>query len=75
MFATDQSGNIAGDERYYAYGRGRYGSITLTDHRFTGQKLDVTGLYYYGSRYYDPELGQFISPDTLVPDPVEFIRL
>ena len=26
-------------------------------------------LQYYNARYYDPELGQFLSPDTLVPDP------
>jgi hypothetical protein len=24
---------------------------------------------YYGARYYDPQLGAFLSPDTLVPDP------
>jgi uncharacterized protein RhaS with RHS repeats len=24
---------------------------------------------YFNARYYDPELGQFLSPDTLVPDP------
>ena len=24
---------------------------------------------YYNARYYDPDLGQFLSPDTLVPDP------
>ena len=28
-----------------------------------------TGLQYFNARYYDPELGQFLSPDTLVPDP------
>ncbi|MCB0096960.1 MAG: DUF2380 domain-containing protein [Caldilineaceae bacterium] len=39
-----------------------------TDHTFTGQKQDSTGLMYYRSRYYDPSLGQFISPDTIVPD-------
>lgn len=39
----------------------------VTDHKFTSQKLDATGLYYYNARYYDPEIGQFISPDTLVP--------
>ena len=24
---------------------------------------------YYNARYYDPEIGQFISPDSIVPDP------
>jgi len=40
------------------------------DTRFTGQKLDPeTGLYYYGGRYYDPEISRFISPDPYVQDP------
>ena len=26
------------------------------------------GLYYYNARYYDPELGRFIQPDTTIPD-------
>ena len=25
-----------------------------------------SGLYYYGARYYDPELGRFIQPDTIL---------
>ena len=29
----------------------------------------ASGLYYYGARYYDPELGRFIQPDALVPNP------
>jgi len=40
----------------------------VTDHKFTGQKLDATGLQYYQSRYYDPAIGTFISPDTVIPD-------
>jgi len=39
-----------------------------TDKQFTGQRLDDTGLYYYGARYYDPIIGRFISADTIVPD-------
>jgi RHS repeat-associated protein len=31
---------------------------------FTGKKFDPdTGLVYFGGRYYDPEIGRFISPD------------
>jgi RHS repeat-associated protein len=39
-----------------------------TDNRFTGQKEDASGLVYMNARYYDPVTGQFVSPDTLVPD-------
>ena len=34
--------------------------------RYRGYYFDIeTGLYYLNSRYYDPELGRFISPDTM----------
>ena len=39
-----------------------------TDRTYTGQKADGTGLLYYNARYYDPALGTFLSPDTVVPD-------
>ncbi len=31
----------------------------------TGKELDDTGLYYFGDRFYDPNLGRFTSPDQL----------
>jgi RHS repeat-associated protein len=34
--------------------------------RFTGREYDSeTGLYYYRAKYYDPELGRFISEDPI----------
>ncbi len=40
-----------------------------THHRFAGQYLDDdTGLYYMQARYYDPELGRFVTPDPLFMD-------
>src|SRR3990172_5173743 len=39
-----------------------------TDRLFTGQRLDGTGLYYYGARYYGPVIGRLFSPDTVIPD-------
>jgi len=35
--------------------------------RFTGQVLDTSGLYWFGCRYYDPQLGRFIQPDSMIP--------
>ena len=66
---SNSSGNFSGQEWYHAYGRYRGGHELGTENRFTGQKLDGAGLMYFNARYYDPELGQFLSPDTLVPDP------
>ena len=52
-----------------AFGSERDASGDLqTDFTFTGQKSDASGLMFYNARYYDPLLGTFISPDTIVPD-------
>jgi RHS repeat-associated protein len=42
----------------------------LTDYQYTGQRNETEiGLYYYVARFYDPQLGRFISADTIVPEP------
>jgi RHS repeat-associated protein len=55
--------------RYTPYGVPRDAGTSLpTDHLFTSQVYDAsTGLYWYGSQAYDPHLGRFTAPDTLVP--------
>jgi RHS repeat-associated protein len=57
---------------YHPWGglRGSSEPVVPTDVGFTGQRLDTsTGLMFYQARYYDPLIGRFISPDSLVPDP------
>ena len=65
---TTAGSAVEASRAYYAYGAERAASGDLqTDRTFTGQKRDATGLMYYNARYYDPALGTFVSPDTLVP--------
>jgi RHS repeat-associated protein len=55
--------------RYWPYGSRRTGAVG-TPYRYTGQELDsASGLYYYVARWYDPALGRFLQPDTIVPEP------
>lgn len=40
-------------------------------YKFTSKEFDYsTDFYYCESRYFDPWFGRFVSPDTLVPDPL-----
>ena len=57
--------------RYRPYGEDRDAGSTLnTDRKFTGQTEDeAAGLYWYASRAYDPAIGRFVSPDSIVPAP------
>jgi RHS repeat-associated protein len=65
---TDSDGEVSGSAGYLPFGASNYDDI-LAAQKFTGQRLDGSGLYYYNARYYDPDLGRFISPDTIVQDP------
>ncbi len=45
-------------------------TITEEGYYFTDQYNDPeSGLYYYGARYYNPEVGRFITPDWIVQAP------
>ncbi len=55
--------------RYTAFGEIRYESgDTTTDYTYTGQReANELGLSYYVARWYDPEIGHFTQPDSIVP--------
>ena len=57
-------------QRYYPFGgiRSVSGGTTPTEYGFTGQRLDPTGLMDYRARQYDPLLGRFAQPDTIIPN-------
>ncbi len=68
LVLVTSGGNRVDAQGFYAYGKLRSGFIGV-ERSFTGQQKDLgTGLIYFKSRYYDPELGTFLSPDTVVPD-------
>jgi RHS repeat-associated protein len=65
----DSSGYLVSELRYKAWGEVRYaGGNTPTKYSFTGQYSDsYINLLWYGSRHYDPAIGRFIQPDSIVP--------
>jgi RHS repeat-associated protein len=68
---TYHRGEILQRYEYRPFGQETFvlNPILKFDPSYTGQTYDVeTGLYYYKSRYYNPELGRFIQGDTVVPD-------
>ena len=67
----DDEGNQVGEYAYDGYGnqvivKDEGGIANLNPFRYRGYFYDEeTGFYDLNARYYDPETGRFISPDTL----------
>jgi RHS repeat-associated protein len=81
---TDSNGAKVSEMRYTAWGEVRYSwkssqsttpAYSLPDYTYTGQYSDsYINLLWYGSRHYDPELGRFIQPDSIVPTSVQGVQ-
>ena len=64
---SDSDGKLAQSYRYDAFGNPREGRTASVDSpfRFTGREWDPAArLYFFRTRYYDPQLGRFLSVDA-----------
>jgi RHS repeat-associated protein len=69
MTVDTTGNNIVGYDDYYPYGALMRSSTSSADgrYKFTGKELDATeGLYYFGSRYYDPWRGGWDQVDPWI---------
>jgi RHS repeat-associated protein len=61
---TDSSKNIIAASTYHPFGETEVEEGS-EQYLFNGKEKDSTGLYYYGARYYDPEIGRFMTRDLI----------
>ncbi len=56
----------AQENKYYAFGETVSSGEDGNDYKYTGKEMDEeTEMYYYGARYYQPELGRFMQADSV----------
>jgi len=69
-YITNPEGNKVTEVNYTPYGEQTTDGPNIFNKKYTGQTDDnKTELMYYNARYYDPQIGRFITPDSLVPSP------
>ncbi len=62
--STGATGAVTASSAYSAWGLPAAGNTTGDRYTFTGYQFDQSsGLYFAGSRYYDPTTGRFLSED------------
>jgi RHS repeat-associated protein len=78
----DESGDVITYEEYFPFGGSSFMAgrnkreIDLKDYRYSGKERDdITGLYYFGYRYYAHWIGSWFSPDPIGPEDSENLYL
>jgi len=78
----DEQGDVITYEEYFPYGGTSFiagrnkRDIELKEYRYSGKERDdITGLYYFGYRYYAHWIGGWLSPDPLGPEDSENLYL
>jgi RHS repeat-associated protein len=64
---TDINGNKENEFKSLPFGQKIENSGV--DYPFTGKEEDESSLYYFGARYYDDNLGRFVSVDPIASEP------
>lgn len=65
---TSNSSQIVEENQYNPFGSVISGGASK--YLFTGKEFDrESDIYYYGARYYDPYIGRFTQPDSMLQDP------
>ncbi|MGG4664007.1 RHS repeat-associated core domain-containing protein [Providencia vermicola] len=65
----DMDGSLISQEEFYPFGGTAVWAVrsvlevNYKTRRYSGQERDITGLYYYGRRYYQPWVGRWLSAD------------
>ncbi|MHC8388073.1 RHS repeat-associated core domain-containing protein [Pseudomonas sp. MDT2-39-1] len=69
VLELDHLGGLISHEVYYPFGGTAWWAArsaleaSFKTIRYSGKEMDVTGLYYFGLRYYAPWLWRWVSPD------------
>ena len=69
-YVSDASGQLTEHLEYFPFGETwideHPAQPTPVPYEFNGKELDENGLYYFGSRYYDPRTDLWQSPDPIM---------
>ncbi len=60
---SDDHGLLAGSNSYTSFGTVHETSGVSSRYGYTSRELDQSGMMYYRSRYYQPEIGRFLNQD------------
>ncbi|WLG89277.1 RHS repeat domain-containing protein [Pseudomonas cucumis] len=69
LMELDQQARLISHEGYYPFGATAWMvarsalEVSYKTVRYSGKEMDVSGLYYYGARYYAPWLQRWVSAD------------
>ena len=69
VLVLNENNEVVEETLYSDFGKVREHDIASGEesskYKYTGKEMDNSELYYYGARFYNPEIGRFISADSV----------